>query len=137
MPNPGRMIRFGWSGEAVHGSVEVGGSDSAEGGPGLEDNEMRWLLCVLPCLLSACLIEEIGTGSGSITVSNRDSVDYPVVISDNSKCLIGLNSRLEDGAQRSFSVGEQSYFCLEKGGLGVQVTNGGTYEVKDGVFRPL
>jgi len=98
---------------------------------------VRWMMPVACVWMMSCMIEEIGTGDGSITVSNRDAVDYPVVISDTEQCLFGLNSSLEDGTVRTFSVGEKSFFCLKKGGSGISVQDGGKYEVKDGVFSPL
>lgn len=96
---------------------------------------MRLIWCGIGLVGMGCLAEEIGSGSGSITVSNRDAVDYAIVISDTPDCIIGLKGSLEDNTQRMFGVAENSYFCLQKGGAGVSVVNGGVYEVKGGVFR--
>ena len=82
--------------------------------------------------LGACEIEEIGTGTGMITVKNEDAKDYAIVISDNDQCLLGLKTKLENNTQTTYSVGENSFFCLSEGGTGVKVHDGKTYHVKGG-----
>lgn len=99
------------------------------------------LLAALP-VLGACEVEEIGLGSGMITVRNADADDYSIVISDNDLCQLGLQSKIENNTTTTFSVKSDdeagdSFFCTSRGAGGVKVTSGKTYEIKGGAFREV
>ena len=97
------------------------------------------LLAALP-VLGGCEVEEIGLGSGMITVRNADAKDYSILISDNDLCQLGLQSKVENNTTTTFSVKTEeeagdSYFCIARGVGGAKVTSGKTYEIKGGSFH--
>ncbi|MBN2798802.1 MAG: hypothetical protein JXX28_06590 [Deltaproteobacteria bacterium] len=82
--------------------------------------------------LTACDVEEIGMGDGSITVVNEDTQEVRLLISDNDQCVIGMHSSVNTSTRRVFSIGETSYVCLGEKAPGVAVENGKTYAIKGG-----
>ncbi len=75
---------------------------------------------VLLLLLFGCSAQEIGTGS--------------VVVSDSPECLLGLHATLQDNTTRTFDVADPAWFCLQRGGAGMRVQDGGSYVVRGGAL---
>jgi hypothetical protein len=84
----------------------------------------------------ACAVEEIGIGSGSVDIHNSDSAAVELLISDSPECGLGMHSSLESGSTRDFSVGDNTYVCVGEHPPGVQVEDGGRYEIRGGTLVP-
>lgn len=95
---------------------------------------MRHVILAL-IALSGCETEEIGMGSGSITVINDDSAEVRLLITDNAQCVVGLHSSVNSGTRRLFDIGEKSFVCVEENPPGVPVENGKTYHIDGGKLR--
>lgn len=97
---------------------------------------MRLLLVAL-VTLTACQVEEIGTGDGSITITNEEDAEISVLISDNDDCVVGLHSSVNTSTRRMFSVGETSHVCVGEAPPGIPVQDGKTYALRDGTLVEL
>ncbi|HJN77033.1 MAG TPA: hypothetical protein QGF58_24125 [Myxococcota bacterium] len=98
---------------------------------------MRLSLLVIAALsLTACEMEEIGTGSGSINVRNADDGTVDVLIADSKDCFAGLRGSVNSKSTRMFSVGEQSYLCVNETKPAFPVNSGGSYVIEGGALRP-
>ncbi|MFK7930856.1 MAG: hypothetical protein AB8H79_21915 [Myxococcota bacterium] len=99
---------------------------------------MRLLLLALPGIAMAamCEVDEIGVGSGLITVHNDDSVTHEIVVSDNAKCVIGMRTELRPNTTRTFDIDENGAFFCVGGAGGTAVQNGQRYTVRGGAVGP-
>ena len=98
---------------------------------------MRLALAAFALLsFTACEMEEIGTGSGSITVKNADEGTVDVLIADSKDCFAGLRGSVNSSTTRMFSVGEESYLCVNETRPGFPVKDGGAYVIEGGALRP-
>ncbi len=66
----------------------------------------------------ACAGDDIGLGSGDMTIHNDDDIHWELRISDTEDCVIGMNSSINVEATRHFDVMKegvdegQSWVCL-------------------------
>jgi hypothetical protein len=82
-----------------------------------------------------CMVEEIGLGTGNITVHNDDDGTHEIVVSDTPDCFAGMRTEIGANVTRDFSVGENTYFCVGKSG-GVSVKDGQRYIIRGGAVGP-
>lgn len=98
---------------------------------------MRLSLAVIALLsFTACEMEEIGTGSGSINVRNADDGTTAVLIADTKDCFAGLRGSVNSKSTRMFDVGDDSYLCVNETKPGYPVKNGGSYVISGGALSP-
>ncbi len=99
---------------------------------------MRTLALVLigSLLSDLCATEEIGLGSGTITVHNDDDVNHEIMVSDSATCFAGMRTELGPNTTRAFSIDEAgAFFCIGEGG-GAQVQDGRRYVIRGGALAP-
>jgi len=92
-------------------------------------------LVVAALFAQLCAVEEIGLGTGNITVHNGDDVTHEIVVSDSADCFAGMRTEIGSNVTRDFSVGDNTFFCVGKSG-GVTVKDGQRYVIRGGAVGP-
>lgn len=95
---------------------------------------MRHLCAALILALGLTACQQALTPTGTITVKNEDGQRWPLLITTEDNCTLGLHTSIQPNTQTTFDIelSGKSYVCVNEQGPPIELENNGTYVIEGG-----